>query len=94
MAGAGLFDSPENGIGEPEPGTLEAQLGQRPEAAFVLPTHAGRALPEAAIRALNTRSGSARNSTYMPLDASSVTDFDWLAFVRTTAYARGGPALP
>ena len=94
VAGAGLFDSPENGIGEPEPGTLEAQLGRRAEAAFVLPTHAGRTLPEAAIRALNTRSGSARNSTYMPLDASSVTDFDWLAFVRTTAYARGGPALP
>lgn len=94
VAGAGLFDSPENGIGEPEPGTLEAQLGQRAETAFVLPTHPGAGLSATALSTLTTRSGSVRNSTYMPLDASSVTDFDWLAFVRTTAYARGGPTLP
>ncbi len=94
VAGACLLSSPENGIGEPEPGTLEAQLGQRPETAFVLPTHAGHAVPEAAVQALTTRSGSTRNSTYMPLNRDSITDFDWLAYVRTTPYARGGPTLP
>ena len=94
VVGSALFDSPENGIGEPEPGSLEAWFGQRPEAAFLLATQGGRELPQAVIQALPTRSGSTRNSTYMPLNADSITDFDWLAFLRTTVYSRGGPALP
>lgn len=94
VVGSGLFDSPENGIGEPEPGSLEAWFGQRREAAFLLPTQGGRGVPQAVIQALPPRGGGTRNSTYMPLNADSITDFDWLAFLRTTAYARGGPALP
>ena len=92
--GSGLGVSAENGIGQPEPGTLEALLTPVPEAAHFIPTHHGRGLPPSAIAALPTRSGSAKNSTYMPLGPESFADFEYFAVLHSTTYQRGGPPLP
>jgi erythromycin esterase len=92
--GSGLGVSEANGIGQPEPGTLEALLTRLPEPALFIPTHQGQALPASEIAALPTRSGSIKNSMYMPLGPESFADFDWLAILRSTTYSRGGPPLP
>lgn len=94
VIGTGLGVSEANGIGQPEPGTLEAWLTGRPGPVRFIPTHRGHGLPEADRSSLPTRSGSLKNSTYMPLDARSIIDFDWLAVLDTTTYTRGGPPLP
>jgi erythromycin esterase-like protein len=93
VIGSGLGVSEDNGIGQPEPGTLEAMLTGLPEPALFIPTHKGHGLPAVEIAALPTRSGSVKNSTYMALTAESFTDFDWLAVLHSTTYNRGGPAL-
>lgn len=92
--GSGLGVSDANGIGQPEPGTLEALLTRLPEPALFIPTHQGQGLPASAIAALPTRSGSIKNSTYMPFGPESFSDFDWLAILHSTTYSRGGPPLP
>lgn len=92
--GTGVGVSEANGIGQPEPGTLEALLARGPEPTLFIPTRQGQGLPAAEIAALATRSGSARNSTYFPLTPESFADFDWLAIIRSTTYSRGGPPLP
>jgi erythromycin esterase-like protein len=94
VIGSGVGVSEANGIGQPEPGTLEALLTRAPGPALFVPTHTGEGLPAAQIAALPTRSGSIKNSTYMALDAHSFTDFDWLVVLHSTAYSRGGPPLP
>jgi erythromycin esterase-like protein len=94
VIGSGLGVSEANGIGQPEPGTLEALLIGLPDPALFIPTHKGYGLPASEITALPTRSGSVRNSTYMALTAESFTDFDWLAVLHSTTYNRGGPVLP
>ncbi len=93
VIGSGVGVSDANGIGQPEPGTLEALLAAVPGPVRFIPTHRGHGLPAPAIAALPTRSGSRRNPTYFPLTPQSLTDFDWLAFLDSTAYARGGPPL-
>jgi len=87
----GLSDA--NGIGRPEPGTLEARLIAWPGPARFIPTHQGQGLPAAEIAALPTRSGSIQNPSYAVLTPQSFTDFDWLAVLDSTAYNRGGPPL-
>jgi erythromycin esterase len=94
VIGSGLGVSEANGIGQPEPGTLEALLTGLPDPALFVPTHRGHGLPASEIAALPTRSGSVKNSTYMALTAESFTDFDWLAVLHSTTYNRGGPVLP
>lgn len=84
--------SEENGIGQPEPGTLEARLTEAGRAMFI-PTHRGQGMPTAEIEALPRRSGSTLNPTYFPLSAQSFTDFDWLVVFDSTTYPRGGPSL-
>ena len=37
--------------------------------------------PAQAVAAFITRTGSSKNSTYFPLTAQSITDYDWLAFL-------------
>jgi erythromycin esterase len=97
VIGTGVGTSADNGVGTPEPGTLEARLTAAPGPGQFVPTHGGRgplaAAAEAATtaEALPTRSGAARNPTYFPLTADSLTDFDWLAVLDATGYARGGP---
>jgi erythromycin esterase-like protein len=93
VIGSGVGISEANGIGRPEPGTLEALLTRLPEPALLIPTHKGRGLPASQIASLSTRSTSARNSTYWALNPESFTDFDWLLVLDTITYQRGGPPL-
>jgi erythromycin esterase-like protein len=93
VIGSGLGVSEANGIGRPEPGTLEALLTSLPEPAVFIPTHQGEGLPASLIASLPTRSGSIKNSSYFAFTAESFTDFDWLVVLDSTAYARGGPPL-
>ena len=93
VIGSAVGVSDANGIGQPEAGTLEARLTAAPGPARFIPTHRGQGLPTSAIAALPTRTGSARNPTYFALTPQSVTDFDWLAVLDSTAYSRGGPPL-
>ncbi len=93
VIGSGLGVSEANGIGQPEPGTLEALLTSSPELVVFIPTHTGEGLPASEIAALPTRSGSTRNSSYFALSPESFTDFDWLVVLDSTAYSRGGPPL-
>lgn len=93
VIGSAVGVSDENGIGEPEPGTLEALLTAVPGPARFIPIHKGQALPTSAIATLPTRSGSLKNSTYFPLTPQGLTDFDWLVVLDSTAYSRGGPPL-
>jgi erythromycin esterase-like protein len=93
VIGSAVGVSDANGIGRPEAGTLEARLTAAPGPARFIPTHKGQGLPTSAIAALPTRSGSKKNLTYFALTPQSLTDFDWLAVLDSTAYNRGGPPL-
>jgi erythromycin esterase-like protein len=93
VIGSAVGASPENGLGAPEAGTLEARLTAAPGPARFIPTHGGRGLPAPAIAELPVRSGSTKNPTYFALTAESFTDFDWLAVLDTTTYNRGGRPL-
>lgn len=94
VIGTGLGVSAENGIGQPEPGTLEAMLTRDPATACFIPTSQGAGLPTTEIATLSVRSGSAKNSSYMPLGTESFEDFDWLAILPTVDYQHGGWPLP
>jgi len=85
--------SEENGIGEPEAGTLEARLASAAGPGLFISTHGYRGLSASKVGALPVRSGSAKNPTYFPLTPQSFTDFDALAFLDTVGYSRGGLAL-
>ena len=93
VIGTAVGVSDDNGIGQPEAGTLEARLTARPGPARFISTHLGRGLPTAEIAALPIRSGSLKNPTYFALTSQSLTDFDWLAVLDSTEYSRGGQAL-
>jgi erythromycin esterase len=94
VIGTAVGVSDENGICEPEPGTLEAKLTAAPGPGLFIPTHGGRGLSATEIGDLPIRSGSARNPTYFPLTPQSFADFDALAFLDRVGYGRGGPPLP
>lgn len=78
VVGMAVGASEAQGIGQAEGGSLEALLVAAPGPARFIPTHRGRGLPESEVAALTVRSGSAINSTYFPLTAQSLADFDWL----------------
>ena len=84
VIGSAVGMSDEHGIGQPEPGTLEARLTAVPGPARFIPTWLGRRLPAAPIAEPPTRSGSMTNQTYFPLTPQSFTDFDWLAVLDST----------
>jgi erythromycin esterase-like protein len=94
VIGTALGVSEQNGIVQPEPGTLEQLLTAAPGPARLIATHLGSGLPAAEIAALPVRSGSAKNPGYFALSAESLTDFDWLLVLDSATYARGGPPLP
>lgn len=94
VVGSGAGVSEENGIGQPEAGTLEARLMAVPGPARFVPTHRGGGLPAPEVEALPVRSGSTRNSTYFPLAPRSLADFDALALFDEMTYSAGGPPLP
>ena len=93
VIGSAVGVSEDNGIGQPEAGTLEARLTAVPGPARFIPTHRGRGLPTVEIAGLPIRSASVKNPTYFALTPQSFTDFDWLAVVDSAAYNRGGPPL-
>ncbi len=93
VIGTAVGISDENGIDEPEPGTLEARLAAAPGTGLFIPTHWGRGLSYSDIESLPIRSGSGKNTTYFPLTPQSLTDFDALAFLDTVGYSCGGPQL-
>lgn len=81
--------SPDNGIGEPEAGTLEALLTETGSPVTLLPTHRGRGLPSDVLNVLPSRSGSTKNWSYSALSPRHVADFDRLVMFReVTPYRR------
>jgi erythromycin esterase-like protein len=92
VIGSAVGVSDANGIGQPEPGTLEAHLTAAPGPVRFIPTNNGRRLPIMATTDFPARSGS-MNPTYFALTPRSLTDFDWLAVLDSTQYSRGGPTL-
>ncbi len=93
VIGSAVGVSEANGIGQPEAGTLEARLTAALGPTRFIPTHNGQGLPTSEIAELPIRSGSMKNPSYFALTPQSFTDFDWLAVLDSTAYARGGPPL-
>jgi erythromycin esterase len=93
VIGSAVGVSNDNGIGQPEAGTLEEQLTTVPGPVRFIPTHHGKMLPNSEINTLPTRSGSTKNFSYFALTPQSFTDFDWLAVLDSTTYSRGGPPL-
>lgn len=94
IIGSAVGVSEANGIGQPEAGTLEARLTATPGPARFIPTHRGQGLPTAELAALPLRSRGSKNPSYVTaLNPHSLTDFDWLAVLDSTAYSRGGPPL-
>ena len=91
--GTAIGVSDDNGIAQPEEGTLEGRLTATPGPVRLIPTHGGQGLPASVIAALPTRSGSVKNSTYFALTPQSLIDFDWLLVLDSTTYSRGGPSL-
>lgn len=75
----GVLES--QGIAAPEAGTLEARLIATPGPARFIPTHRGRELSTDEIASLAARSGSAKNSSYFPLTAQSLSEFDGFAIL-------------
>ncbi len=93
VIGSAVGVSDDNGIRQPEAGTLEARLTSVPGPVRFIPIHKGQELSTSEIAALPIRSGSVKNSTYFALTPQSFTDFDWLAVLDSTAYDQGGPPL-
>ncbi len=79
--------SPDNGIGEPESGTLEAMLATGGHDTLFVPVRG------ADFGDMPVRTGSMKNPTYVPLDAKAGTNFDWIAWFADTPYNLGGPPL-
>jgi erythromycin esterase len=80
VIGVGVGVSKANGIGEPEPGTLEACLAKAPGPGRFVPTHQDVGLPASELAGMPTRSRGT-NPGYFPLTPQSVCEFDWLAMV-------------
>ena len=93
VIGSAVGVSEENGIARPEPGSLEALLTALPGPGCFISTQWAQEL-SALQSALPVRSGSLKNPTYFPLNAQSLTDFDWLVALDEVRYSWGGPPLP
>lgn len=89
VIGAGAGVSADMGIGDPEPGTIEAALTTLPGPVRFVPAGLEAEYPHTRIR-----SGSRRNPTYFPLTPESFTEFDWLMVADSVHSSRGGPPLP
>ena len=92
VIGMALGSSEANGVAAPEPGTIEAGLAAAGRS-FFAPTHRGSGAPPPEIETAPERAGSTLNPTYAPLTAASFEDFEWLIFLDSTTYPRGGPSL-
>lgn len=74
----------------PEAGIIEARPTAVSGPARFIPTYKSQWLSTSAIADLPTRPGSMKKPTYFALTPQSITDFDWLAVLDSTAYNRGG----
>ena len=83
VIGTGVGVSEENGIDAPESGTLESRFAEN---VLIATKHAPAT-------DLPIRTGSVRNPTYFPWTGDSFQDFNWLAFIKSATYQRGGPPL-
>lgn len=93
VIGSAIGVSDDNGIGQPEAGTLEALLVSAQGPARFIPTHKGERLPVDQVAALPTRSGSTKNPSYFALTPQNLAEFDWLVVLDSTSYNKGGPSL-
>jgi erythromycin esterase-like protein len=88
VIGCGMAASDAHGLAPAEPGTLEARLTEgAAEWARFAPTHQGRGFAAQEIAALPTRSASTKNSTYFPLTAQSLSDFDGLMVLGSSGFS-------
>ncbi len=86
VIGMALGTSEANGVGEPEPGTLEADLLKSGQATFMpMPSQAPAPAP--------LRTGGSLNPTYFVLSPDSFSEFDALVFLPSTTYPRGAEPL-
>ena len=85
VIGMALGESEANGLGAPEPGTIEAAMAAAGGSLLIPTRHKIDAAP--------VRTGSTLNPTYSWLTSASFTDFEWLVFLPTTTYHRGGLPL-
>ena len=85
VIGTGVGAAVAHGLGQPEAGTLEARLTAAPGPGRFVPTHRGQGLSTTEVAALPTRSDSQQNKSYVALAPRSLSDFDWLAVLDTTA---------
>jgi hypothetical protein len=92
VIGMALGSSEANGIAAPESSTLEARLAAT-GGSMLIPTHRGKGMPAPQIETAPARSGSTLNPTYYCLTPESFSDFEWLVFLESTTYPRGGPSL-
>ncbi len=90
--GTAVAESADNGIAPAEHGSLENILQPPPAQVRLCPTGLGN-FKAGESKKLARRSGSAKNPTFVPLTAQSLTDFDALAVFGAVAYNRGGPPL-
>jgi len=93
VIGSAVGVSHENGIGRPEAGSLEAMLMATPGPGRFVSTRWVQSLFDSESTAPPVRSGSLKNTTYFPLTANSLADFDWLVALDRVRYSRGGPPL-
>ncbi|HEU0296337.1 MAG TPA: erythromycin esterase family protein [Anaerolineales bacterium] len=90
VIGTGIGVSDENGIREPEAGTLEARLIATSGPIRFIPTHKGEGMPASEIARLPVRTGSQKNPTYFPLTPQSFADFDcWRSLIQLSTTATG-----
>ncbi len=81
--GLAVGNSEAQGIAAPAAGTLEERLLSQADSSCLIATRRGRELPADEIAAFNKRSGSAKNSSYFPLTAQSLNDFDGLVVLKS-----------
>src|SRR5262249_9598898 len=84
--------SEPHGLGQPDPGTVEARLATAGDALFI-PIHRNNGSPAPDVQSAPVRSGSTLNPTYYALTPSSFTEFDALVFLASTTYPRGAQPL-
>jgi len=78
VIGSAVGASEENGIVQPEPGTLEAMLTASPGPVRFITTHRSQGLPASEIASLPVRQGSTKSPTYVALNLrASLTSTFW-----------------
>lgn len=91
VIGSAVGTSEDHGIGQPEPGTLEARLSALAGDACLIPMPPASASAHAEALRLPAREGSSLNRSYFPLSSTSANEFDWLVCFDELSTGRGWP---